>query len=150
MMDIPDFTDWAPDAIVSYCQRVLGVPERSKEEWEAYYRDLERKESEKQERLKELYSEGTLGVYKKSCPVCGTVFYTWNKRRIYDDYDKCSRYKHRENAKSRRRIARTTKCEVCEKMFTPQRAGAKYCCPACKQKAYRQKHNSSGQNDHML
>lgn len=147
-MDMPDFTGMAPDAVVSYCRMVLGVPERTQEEWEAYYRDLERKEKEEQERLKEWYSKGEIGVYKKSCPVCGMAFYTQNERRIYDDYYKCSRYKHRENAKNRRRMARATKCEVCGKVFTPQRAGAKYCCSACKQKAYRQKHDSRDQNDH--
>ena len=139
MMNIPDFTGWAPEEIVSYCRRALGVRERTPEEWDAYYRNLEHKEKEKQERLKGLYENGDMGVYKKTCPVCGTVFYTWNERRVYDDYYKCSRYKHRENAKNRRKIARITECEVCGKVFIPQRAGAKYCCSACKQKAYREK-----------
>lgn len=148
MINIPDFTGWAPDAVVSYCQRVLGITEKTPEEWAAYYHDLERKEKEQQEWLKEQYKKGNFGVYRKSCPVCGTVFYTRNERRVYDDYYKCSRYKHRENTKIRRRIARTTKCEVCGKVFTPQRAGAKYCGSACKQKSYRQKHNQKDQNGH--
>lgn len=147
-MDIPDFTGWEPDAVVSYCQRILGIQERTKEDLEADYRDFERKEKERQEWLKERYSKGDFGVYKKTCPVCGTVFYTRNKRRIYDDYYKCSRHRHRENAKNRRRIDRIAKCEVCKKVFTPQRAGAKYCCPACKQKAYRQKHDPKDQSGH--
>lgn len=138
MMSVPDFTDWSPEAIISYCQRALGVRERTPEEWDAYYRELELKEKKDQEWLKELYEKGDCTVYKKTCPVCGTVFYTWNERRVYDDYYKCSRYRHRENAKKRRKMARIAECKVCGKVFTPKRSGAKYCCSACKQKAYRE------------
>jgi hypothetical protein len=33
-------------------------------------------------------------------------------------------------------------CQLCERTFTPPRRDAKYCSPACKQQAYRIRHNS--------
>lgn len=148
---ITDFTGWAPEQIVSYCCHVLGIRERSPEEWEAYYREEKAKEKEYQERLKEIYetrNSPAHPVYKKKCPICGTVFYTYNNRKIYDDYYKCSRYQHRKNAKFNRRFNRITKCEECGKFFTPERAGADYCCAACKQKASRTRKKEKGQNGH--
>ncbi len=62
MMNIPDFTGWAPEEIVSYCHRALGVRERTPEEWDAYYRNLQLKEKEEQERLKGLYENGDMGA----------------------------------------------------------------------------------------
>lgn len=149
---ITDFSGWKPEQIISYCYQVLGVREMSPEEWEAYCRDQEAKEKEHQAYLKEIYdtrNSPEYPVYKKTCPVCGTVFYTYNKRRVYDDYYKCSRYQHRENAKFKRLLNRRTKCEECGGVFTPDRAGAKYCCAACKQKAYRTRKKIEAQNGHM-
>lgn len=149
---ITDFTGWAPEQIVPYCRQALGVRERSPEEWEAYYREQEAKEKAQQEYLKKVYETRNCPeypVYKKKCPICGTVFYTYNIRKVYDDYYKCSRYQHRKNAKFNRRFNRITECEECGKIFTPERAGARYCCAACKQKAYRMRKKVSGQNDHI-
>jgi hypothetical protein len=88
-MDIvTNFDGWKPEDIIHYCHQVLGVKERTHEEWEEYYREEKAKEERQQECLKEKYETGNLHyypVYKKSCPVCGKVFYTYNERRIYDD-----------------------------------------------------------------
>lgn len=104
---ITDFTGWPPEKILAYCHQVLGVRERTPEEWEAYYKAEELKEKRHQEYLKGLYELGDCDVYKKACPVCGTIFYTCNERRIYDDYYKCSRYQHRESAKMDSSISST-------------------------------------------
>lgn len=149
---ILNFDGWKLEQINSYVCSILGRKVMSPEEREAYYQEEERKYKERQKRLKEIYETRNSfehPVYKKSCPICKTVFYTYNIRKIYDDYDKCSRYQHRTNAKLRRKWNRITKCDECGKSFTPERAGAKYCCAACKQRAYRARKNSNGQNDHM-
>jgi hypothetical protein len=44
----------------------------------------------------------------------------------------------RERARSRRDRGRRT-CGVCAATFTPRRSDARYCSPACRQKAYRQR-----------
>lgn len=44
--------------------------------------------------------------------------------------------------KAKRQAARgdlTRHCEVCHEEFTPQRADARYCSPACRQRAYRER-----------
>lgn len=151
MGNIPDFTGWSPEQIVSYCQQAAGIREKTPEEWEEYYLEQERREKAQQEYLKELYETGKYLIYKRKCPVCNTVFYTTNVRKIYDNYYKCSRYVHRSRAKARRRFDRATECEECGKWFIPKRAGAKYCCAACKQKSYRRRQSGleqTGQNDH--
>lgn len=148
---ITDFTGWEPEKILAYCCQVLGVRERSPEEWETYYREEAAKEKARQAHLKEIYetqNNSAYPVYKKICPICKTIFYTYNRRKIYDDYYKCSRYKHRENAKFSRRFNRITECQECGKIFTPERAGARYCCSACKQKAYRERKQVKDQNEH--
>lgn len=137
---ITDFSNMSPEQIISYCHQVLGVREITPEEREAYYREEAEKERQRQARLKEIYESQDASyypVYKKICPICKTEFYTQNPHKIYDDYNKCSRYQHRKNAKFARKLNRITTCEECGKVFVPQRAGARYCSTACKQKAYR-------------
>lgn len=144
---LPDFTGWTPEQIISYVHQQLGIKERTAEEWDTFYREQERKEREHHEYLRGLYETGKYLIYKRKCPVCGVEFYTWNSRRIYDDYYKCSRYVHRKNAIEKRKRERFfTECQECGRYFTPQRSDARYCCAACKQKAYR--HRASGQSDH--
>ena len=147
---ITDFSGMTPEETLHYCHQVLGVRERTPEEWEAYYHEEAEKEKQRQTRLKEIYDsqdDRYYPVYKKICPICKTEFYTQNPRKIYDDYYKCSRYKHRENAKFMRKFNRITTCGECGKTFVPKRAGARYCSSACKQKAYRLR-KQLGQNDH--
>ena len=152
-----DFSDLSPEEVIARCKLLLGcrTPEQIAQD-EA--REQERYEKE-QEQYAAWYAEGvryvdvgfsdirTKRLYKRTCPVCGTVFYTLNERRKYDDYYECSRFIHRENARKRREENRASICECCGKKFTPDRAGAKYCSAACKQKAYRGR-KRCGQNDH--
>lgn len=148
---ITDFSGMTPEETIRYCQQILGVRERTPEEWEAYYREEAEKEKQRQTRLKEIYDsqdDSYYPVYKKVCPICKTEFYTQNPRKKYDDYYKCSRYQHRENAKFTRKFNRVSTCDECGKVFVPQRSGARYCSAACKQKAYRARKNQSGQTDH--
>jgi hypothetical protein len=41
----------------------------------------------------------------------------------------------------RKRSSRYWRCAVCSQFFTPKRADAKHCSPACKQKSYRRQHS---------
>ena len=137
---ITDFSNMSPEQTISYCHQVLGIRERSPEEWEAYYREEAERERRHQAQLKEIYESKDARyypVFKKTCPICKTEFYTQNPRKIYDDYYKCSRYQHRKNAKFARKLNRITTCEECGKVFVPLRSGARYCSAACKQKSYR-------------
>ena len=148
---ITDFSGMTPEETLRYCRQVLGVRERSTEEWEAYYREEAEKEKQMQARLKEIYDshdDSYYPVYKKICPICKTEFYTKNPRKIYDDYYRCSRYQHRKNAKYVRQFNRITTCTECGKVFVPKRAGARYCSAACKQKSYRTRKKQSGHYVH--
>lgn len=85
---LPDFSGMTPEETLRYCHQVLGVRERSPEEWEAYYREEAEKEKQMQARLKEIYDshdDSYYPVYKKICPICKTEFYTKNPRKIYDE-----------------------------------------------------------------
>jgi hypothetical protein len=49
-------------------------------------------------------------------------------------------------AKAKRQAARgdlTRRCEGCHERFTPQRVDARYCSPACRQRAYRKRHKEA-------
>lgn len=157
MMDLPDFENMTDEQTISTVQRLLGA--RSPAEIEAErIREQEAYELE-QKMFAEWYESGTRYVevgwlnkrvkrlYKRTCPTCGTVFYTLNERRKYDDYNECSRYVHRANARKHREENRKTICSQCGKEFTPARAGARFCSGACKQKAYRER-KQKVQNGH--
>lgn len=138
------------EASIRYNMALAGFRPRSPEEIAKAQAEDDEREKKHQEYLAELYQTGEYEIYKRSCPVCGKVFYTTNPRRVYDDYYACSRYAHRANAKAAREAARLSRCEVCGNAFTPKRAGAKYCSGACKQRAYRERVtvNASTQNEH--
>jgi hypothetical protein len=54
---------------------------------------------------------------------------------------RCSRHYYTALDRERRFEQRKdTVCQTCGDEFTPKRADAKHCSPACKQKAYRDKH----------
>ena len=151
-MDLPDFNSMTNEQIIATSQRLLGAPSAAEIEAERI-REQEKYERE-QKMFAEWYASGTrwveVGVfdkrikrlYKRACPTCGTVFYTLNERRKYDDYYECSRYVHRENARNRRKENRKTVCAMCGKEFMPARAGARFCSAACKQKAYRERNKN--------
>ena len=129
-----------------YCS---NLAQKTPEELAQMFAEEQARKQREQEWLKEAYYDGDDEVLRRQCPVCGTVFYTTNPSRIYDDYYKCSRHIHRETARFKRRLKRATVvCQQCGKRFKPNRAGAKYCCDACRQKAYRGR-KQLGQNDHF-
>ena len=144
-----DFTGMTPEQVEARCYTLLGIRKKTPEELAQMFAEEQARKQREQEWLKEAYYDGDDEVLRRQCPVCGTVFYTTNPSRIYDDYYKCSRYIHRETARFKRRLKRATVvCQQCGKRFKPNRAGAKYCCDACRQKAYRGR-KQLGQNDHF-
>ena len=142
-----DFTGMTPEQVEAKCYALLGIRKKTPEEMAALYAEEQERYRREQKWLEEAYNAGDDDVLRRRCPVCNTLFYTTNPRRIYDDYYKCSRVIHRQSAKFLRRLRRMTTCQECGKHFTPDRKGAKYCCAACKQKAYR-KRKQMGQNEH--
>ena len=146
-MDIDlDFRGMTPEQVEAQCYALLGIRKKTPEDLAAMYAEEQEQKRREQEWLKEAYDDGDDEVFRRRCPACGTVFYTTNPRRIYDDYYKCSRHIHRKNARFSRLLRRITTCQECGKSFTPARRGAKYCCDACRQKAYRER-KQLGQND---
>ena len=144
-----DFTGMTPEQVEARCYAMLGIRKKTPEELAEMCAEEQARKQREQDWLKEAYYDGDDEVLRRRCPVCGTVFYTMNPSRIYDDYYKCSRHIHRETAKFKRRIKRATVvCQQCGERFKPDRAGAKYCCDACRQKAYRER-KQLGQNDHF-
>ena len=141
-----DFKEMTPEQVEAQCCALLGIRKKTPEELAAMYAEEQERKRREQEWLKEAYDDGDDEVFQRCCPACGTVFYTTNPRRIYDDYYQCSRYIHRKNARFARLLRRITICQECGKSFTPARKGARYCCDACRQKAYR-KRKQLGQND---
>lgn len=146
-MDMFDFSGMTPEQKEARCYMLLGIRKKTPEELAELEDERQRRYQWKQARLEERYNDGDEDVFRRRCPVCGTVFYTTNRRRVYDDYYKCSRYYHRSSARFKRMQERITTCQKCGKSFIPARKGAKYCCAACKQKAYRER-KQCGQNDH--
>lgn len=70
------------------------------------------------------------------CPVCSRHL----GRTNYWPAPYCSPECRRELRNSSRRLERQEhKCETCRQPFTPPRADSRYCSPACRQKAYRQR-----------
>lgn len=142
-----DFTGMTPEQVEARCYSLLGLRKKTPEEMEQLYREKEEKRQREQTWLEKAYYDGDDAVFQRRCPVCNKVFYTTNHRRIYDDYYRCSRYVHRTSAKFDRILNRMTSCQQCGKKFTPARSGARFCCAACKQKAYRER-KQMGQKEH--
>lgn len=96
--------------------------------------------------LKSLYEKKVSGecpdlaVRKIYCKGCGRVFYTQIETKKYCLYSLCGNrgLRDQKELKWRRKHARKDRiCQTCGKPFTPKRSDAKYCCNACRQKAYR-------------
>ena len=107
-----------------------------------------------QERLKKWYEAGhTEGIYKRTCPVCGEVFYTRQPAKTYCSagmiyfidgkkyLDKgCKAIAAQQRRKENRgKVSRSCVCLMCGKPFTAARADAGYCSNACRQAAYRER-----------
>jgi len=102
-------------------------------------------EYENQELLQSWYKEQLLEgdfngtVRRIICKGCGRVFYTQIRTKKYCYYHLCGNRGYQKELKQRRLERRKdTLCQTCGKPFTPKRADAKFCCNACRQKAYRQ------------
>ena len=144
-----DFTGMTPEQVEARCYAMLGIRKKTPEELAQMYAEEQARKQREQDWLEREYNAGEDWVFRRQCPVCGTVFYTTNPSRIYDDYYKCSRRIHRETAKFKRKLKRVAViCQQCGERFKPDRAGAEYCCDACRQKAYRER-KQLGQNDHF-
>lgn len=82
-------------------------------------------------------AEGT--VRKIICKGCGRAFYTQIKTKKYCYYGLCGNRGYQKELKQRRlEQRRDTVCQTCGQTFTPKRSDARFCCNACRQKAYRQ------------
>lgn len=79
-----------------------------------------------------------LAVRKIYCKGCGRVFYTQIETKKYCLYSLCGNRGYQKELKWRRKYARRDRiCQTCGNTFTPKRSDAKFCCNACRQKAYR-------------
>ena len=101
-------------------------------------------EYENQDYLKGHYEKRMLGkdthlhVRRFHCKGCGRVFYTTIKTKRYCLYSLCGNYGYQKELKWRRAQERKDRiCQTCGNPFTPKRSDAKFCCNACRQKAYR-------------
>lgn len=102
--------------------------EQSPECWVAWQARLE----EKAKTSKYFWSNWK----RSSCRIC--------KRSIISNWPKhccpfCAKEQRAAKQKARREAARITTwlCEFCDQEFTPARADAKFCSPACRQAAHR-------------
>lgn len=117
-----------------YFYNTEGMPMIYNAEWEY----------ENQDYLKRLYErkisgeEPDLAVRKIYCKGCGRVFYTQIKTKKYCLYSLCGNHGYQKELKWRREQERKDRiCQTCCNPFTPRRSDAKFCCNACRQKAYR-------------
>ena len=86
------------------------------------------------------------------CKGCGRVFYTNIETKKYCLYSLCGNRGYQRELKWRQKYARKERiCQTCGNAFTPKRSDAKFCCNACRQKAYRGSvtDKASGRNDHL-
>ena len=103
-------------------------------------------EYENQDYLKGLYEKKlsgeapNLAIRKIYCKGCGRVFYTQIETKKYCLYSLCGNHGYQKELKWRRAQERKDRiCKTCGNTFTPTRSDAKFCCKACRQKAYREK-----------
>jgi DNA-directed RNA polymerase subunit RPC12/RpoP len=85
------------------------------------------------------------GEYEYECGTCGRPVHQRRKPRGLNVY--CS-HRCRWTAANHERAdalaaARATSCTTCGAQFTPPRADGRYCSPACRQRAYRQRRASA-------
>ena len=116
----------------------------------------ERLEWEYQDYLKQRYEEqqaaGYDGVRKIVCGGCGRVFYTTIYTKKYCHSYWCGNQANNLRQREYRQMRRQDLvCQCCGEKFTPNRAGARYCSNACRQKVYRKRVTdaASAQNEHL-
>jgi hypothetical protein len=64
------------------------------------------------------------------------------RRTLYYCCNRCRGRAYNQLQKARRSAARHLTCATCKTTFTPARADGRYCSPACRQRAYRQRRAS--------
>lgn len=86
------------------------------------------------------YKDNIRTIVKMTCAQCGYIIYgdihAYNSGLKYCSYQ-CANDAATKAQKEAREQARHKVCPICGKEFTAARKDAKYCSPACKQKAYR-------------
>lgn len=73
----------------------------------------------------------------RTCRTCGRLFYACATRWCSDRCENAERTERRREAREQARSRHW--CRECGERFTPPRADARYCSPACRQKAYRKR-----------
>jgi hypothetical protein len=77
------------------------------------------------------------------CEGCGRPVYNeknFRVRFLTFCCERCQRRAQANHAREQRRLARSAHaCEMCGETFEPTRTDSKFCCVACKQKAYRRR-----------
>lgn len=82
--------------------------------------------------------------YREACPHCRRQVY---RRRFTGRLfcsDRCRWLAASAKRSARRAVLRTKPCAVCSRSFMPPRRDAVTCSPACRQRAYRQRHHPRG------
>ena len=92
------------------------------------------------------------GFRKSVCGGCGRVFYTTIYTKKYCHSYWCGNQANNRRQREYRQMRRQDLvCQCCGEKFTPNRAGARYCSNACRQKVYRKRVTdaASAQNEHL-
>ena len=121
------------------------------------YMTNEEWEQNNQDYLKESYEEtgfttGGYAIRKLICGGCGRVFYTTIYTKKYCHSYWCGNQANNRRQREYRQMRRQDLvCQCCGEKFTPERAGARYCSNACRQKDYRKRVTdaASAQNEHL-
>jgi hypothetical protein len=78
-----------------------------------------------------------LASYRRTCRVCGQVFFTSHPSAL-DCWERaCQITSNRKAAKVRSARPRAKACECCGQWFTARRSDGKFCSNACRQKTHR-------------
>lgn len=105
-----------------------------------WYKKKLEKEIKKQVYLKKWWDKYgdnyRIGVFKRYCMHCGTLFYAENYRNTYCR-EKCVIDASNKRISERKKVARNKVCPICNKQYTATRGDAKFCSAACKQANYR-------------
>ena len=88
------------------------------------------------------------GFLEFSCESCKRII-RYQRRGLFARHTRyCSRKcrvagQNKRQREDRREARKPLRCSCCGKTFTPSRKGRRYCSVACKQRAYRSRHNDT-------
>ena len=100
--------------------------------------DRDKWELENQDLLKSWYDRGRGATRKIICGGCGRIFYTQSEKKMYCRPYRCGNIANNRRQKEKRIQARSNlTCEYCGGIYNAKRKDSRYCCNACRQKAYR-------------